>query len=181
MNYHYLLWASGEDQPGLVAALTKELFAFRCNLEDSSMMRLGSEFGIFLILSSKRILSPEEKSRISDCLRRKVHLSVGIKQISERQAKFRASSRQIYLVAVHGHDRLGLVYSISSCLVRHGFNITDLSTHRTLHASKAGYILLIEGELPPKASSSALKRSLNRLQKRLSTKITIQPLSTDIL
>jgi len=180
MTQHYLMWASGEDRPGIVSTVTKALFDLRTNLEDSSMMRLGSEFALFLIMASPARIPADRLEATLRSLRTKRGLAVGIKEISARQAEFRAS-RQTWIVSVHGHDRPGIVFRVTEALSRRKFNITDLSTHRTTSGRAAGYILFIEGELPSKAALALIRRDLARLASSMKTRIGIRPVNAESL
>jgi glycine cleavage system transcriptional repressor len=181
MAQHYLLWSSGEDRPGIVAALTKVLLSLGANLEDSSMMRLGSEFAIFLIFSSKSRILPGRLDSMLGSLRNKRGLAIGVKEISSRQASFRPAARRSFIVSVHGQDRPGIVHRVTDALSRRKFNITDLSTHRTTGGRSPGYILFIEGDLPSSVALPVLRRDLQRLQARLKTKIDIRPVDAEPL
>jgi glycine cleavage system transcriptional repressor len=181
MAQHYLLWASGADRPGIVASLTDVLYALGANLEDSSMMRLGSEFAIFLIFSGKR---PVPAARLDASLKRlrlRSKLSIGVKPLSAREAVFRPARGRTYIVSVHGHDRPGIVRGVTKALARRKFNITDLSTHRTTRGVSAGYILFIEGELSSPGALAPLKRDLARLASSLKTRIGIRPVDAEPL
>ncbi len=180
MTQHYLLWASGEDRPGIVAAVTKALFDLHTNLEDSSMMRLGSEFAIFLIMTSPSRVPAARLGATLKSLRAKRGLIAGIKEISARQVGFRPS-RETCIVSVHGQDQPGIVFRVTNALSRRKFNITDLSTHRTTSGPAAGYILFIEGELPSKAAYTVIKRDLSRLASSMKTKIGIRRVDAEPL
>jgi len=80
MSHHYVLWAFGADRPGIVSGITEVLFKNKCNLEDSSMMRLGSEFGVLLIFSSNKPLGR---------LRFPKGLNIGFKPIAAHLARFK--------------------------------------------------------------------------------------------
>ena len=45
--------AIGRDRPGIVADLAELIYECDCNLEDSRMTILGSEFAVLLLLSAK--------------------------------------------------------------------------------------------------------------------------------
>ena len=150
MNYHYVLWAFGKDRPGIVASVTEILFKNNCNLEDSSMMRLGSEFAILLIFTSKYKISQERRGKLFSPIEKRLALTLGIKPISSFLAKFQPFKGKPYIVSVYGYDRPGIVFQVTSLLSKLRFNITDLATHRTTWGDKPGYILFIEGELPGK-------------------------------
>lgn len=169
---HYLLWASGNDRPGFVASIVKTLFELDCNLEDSSMMRLGSEFAAFLIFTAQREIT-EETFFVH---KKNFDLKLGLKKISKKQAEFTPIRNQSYIVRVFGQDQTGIVYHITQCLAKHAFNITDLSTHRTTGGKTPGYILLLEGELLKKKNLTALKNDLKKISTKLKTRISIDPL-----
>ncbi len=180
MPNYYLLWASGEDRPGIVAMVTEILFKNKCNLEDSSMMRLGSEFGILLIFTSRG----EPNKKYFETMIKRVSnygLNVGLKKISKKQAQFKPIKYFPFIITIHGFDQPGLVYKISSILAQSHFNITDLTTHRTTQGSRVGYIIFIEGELSGKSTFLKLKKNLKALEKKLKIKATVQSLISDAL
>ena len=74
-----------------------------------------------------------------------------------------------------------MVFHLTQCLAKHGFNITDLSTHRTTQGRLPGYIVLLEGELLETNHLKPLQRDLVRMAKRLKTHISIGPISTQSL
>jgi glycine cleavage system transcriptional repressor len=171
---HYLLWAFGPDQPGIVAFVTKKLFEIGCNLEDSTMMKLGSEFGIFLILTSNRSdLHLFEKKLISQG--KKLKLTLGIKKIASKDARYVPVTDHLYSISVYGSDRPGIVFQVTQLIATFKFNVTDLTTHRTT-GKNPGYILQIEGELRQKLKLKSLEQALTTLSKKLKTKIVIQPI-----
>ena len=62
MKSWYALSAIGRDRPGIVADLAELIYECDCNLDDSSMTILGSEFAVLLLLSSS---GPEAEQRLS--------------------------------------------------------------------------------------------------------------------
>src|SRR5215813_1215224 len=53
MKQWFALSAIGRDRPGIVADLAELIFESDCNLEDSSMTILGSEFAVLLLLTGE--------------------------------------------------------------------------------------------------------------------------------
>jgi glycine cleavage system transcriptional repressor len=178
MTQHYHLWAFGKDRPGIVASLTKILFKLRCNLEDSSMMRLGSEFGIFLIFTTTSKQSDASIEKKLAPVQKKLKLDFGVKSISAKEAKFLPLQANPVQISVHGFDRPGIVHHVTQTLAKYRCNITDLSTHRTTAKPKPGYIMIIEGEIPRQASLTSLRTALKRLSKTLKATINLLPLFT---
>ncbi len=174
---HYLIWATGKDRPGFVCAITKFLFDHDCNLEDSSMMRLGSEFAMFVIVSSEKSLSENIFSK----QRALKDVNVGLKKISSAQARFQPSKKQKFIVRVHGPDQPGIVYFVTEALANQGFNITDVSTHRTTAGTQAGFIVLLEGEFVRSDNEKRLRSNLAKLGRQLRAKITLEALATQTL
>jgi glycine cleavage system transcriptional repressor len=177
MNNYYLLWVVGPDRPGIVSHVSKILYENGGNLEDSSMMRLGSEFGILLIFTAPKTIS----SGLFSKLESKFSLTFSLKKISPRLASFKPLKKSSAIVTVHGFDRPGLVYKVTDCLSKNKFNITDLSTHRTNGAGKPGYMLFIEGELKSDRDLSKLKKQLSSLASQLDVQISIQPVNAAAL
>ena len=53
MKQWFALSAIGRDRPGIVADLAQLIYDCDCNLEDSSMTILGSEFAVLLLLTGE--------------------------------------------------------------------------------------------------------------------------------
>ena len=53
MKQWFALSAIGRDRPGIVADLAELIYECDCNLEDSSMTILGSEFAVLLLLTGE--------------------------------------------------------------------------------------------------------------------------------
>lgn len=181
MKNYYLLWSAGKDQPGIVASITKSLYEMRCNIEDSSMMRLGSEFALFLIFTAPTKLRAAASPALFRNLEKKYKLSGGIKMIRSQDARFIPPRSNFYIVTMHGKDQPGLVYKLTSSLANFRFNITDLSTHRTSSGSTAGYIVMAEGEMPQKNKIPLLQKSLKQLERATHTRIELRPVSSHAL
>ena len=62
MRRWFALSAIGRDRPGIVADLAELIYECDCNLEDSSMTILGSEFAVLLLLSGQ---GPDVERRLS--------------------------------------------------------------------------------------------------------------------
>ncbi len=132
---------------------------------------------MFVIFSSEKVLGDREIAKIE----RQTDMNIGLKKISSRQARFTPSKKNSFIVRVHGPDKPGIVYHVTQVLARRKFNITDLSTHRTKAGKKAGYIVLLEGELPMKTAASSLISDLRTLGKKLQTRISVEPIATTSL
>lgn len=143
------------------------------------MMRLGSEFGMFLIFTSPGSPTPTLRTALGS-LENTFNLTIGIKPLSRAEARFASSRGERVMVSVYGPDRRGLVFRVTEKLAALRFNITDLSTHRTTSGPRPGFILLIEGEIP-RGARGRIESNLRRLERRLGTRITLRPVPAQTL
>jgi glycine cleavage system transcriptional repressor len=174
MGHHYLLWATGADRPGIVAAVARVLYENKCNIEDSSMQQLGAEFGILLIFSSENSMTSNRSKSLFKSVAKKFSLAINVKAIQHRLAKDSIEQSKLLLVTLHGADRPGLVYTLTATLAKHRFNITDLMTHRT-PGKKPGYVLFVEGEF--RGHRARLEKELSALARRLATRIQLRSIT----
>lgn len=177
-THYYLLSVSGSDRTGIVAAVANELFRHGCNLEDSSMMRLGSEFGIFLIFTRRAAANSDWEMALLERLRTRHALQAVLKRLTKKEAVSRGPQRAKAVVSVYGPDRPGIVARITTYLFARRFNITDLSTHRTTTGLRPGYILVIEGEPFSIGSLPTLRRGLERLGSALKTRVAVKDVTS---
>ena len=63
MSNWYMLTLVGKDQAGIVAKLTTALFEAGCNLGETSMIRLGNNFTVMMMVDS-----PEGEARLRTVL-----------------------------------------------------------------------------------------------------------------
>ena len=178
----WILTASGNDRPGMVAGVTEVLFRLGGNLEDSAMTRLAGEFTIMLALTAPAALSAVKLERAFAAVSRRFGLAVHLKAVTHRAAP----SGPSHLISVYGADRPGIVYHVSHLLASHRVNIIDLSTH--LAAPSKGrasrpplYLLVLEVQLPSRLSVSRLEPRLRQLGKRLGVEIGCRAVDTAVL
>ena len=59
----YMLTPIGEDKPGIVAAVSKALFDLGMNLGETSMLRLGGNFTIMMMVSGVQDADAQQQLR----------------------------------------------------------------------------------------------------------------------
>src|SRR5437868_5413981 len=128
MEHWIAVTAVGRDRPGIVAAVTKALLDLGCNLGETSMTRLRSEFAMILLV---------ELAEGSDCasaqvalaaVAEKMDLTITVRQLSSEEVQSAGQGDVSYILRVYGADRPGIVSAVTDLLARQGFNITDLET-----------------------------------------------------
>jgi glycine cleavage system transcriptional repressor len=135
-----MLTLIGKDRPGIVARVTEALFEAGCNLGETSMLRLGSNFTIMMMVKSeagpdslRSVLQP-----VSDALELVLHIDAIDAELHQRPVPD-------VRILVHGADRAGIVAQVTGQAAAAGLNITDLESDVGGSVSQPIYILQMEG------------------------------------
>ena len=136
----YMLTLIGEDKPGIVAAITKALFDLGFNLGETSMLRLGGNFTIMMMVSGSH-----EEAYLHDQLRPVIEAQGMRLHIDPIQAHLHEHLLPNIQVTVSGADRAGIVAQVTGALAEAGFNILDLESDVAGTAAKPVYIMQIAG------------------------------------
>ncbi|NOR51975.1 MAG: ACT domain-containing protein [Gammaproteobacteria bacterium] len=130
----------GRDQKGIVARVTQILFDGGCNLGEASMMRLGTNFGVMLMVSNEGEISVIEE------LIRPVAASLGLMvHIDAIDGDMHEHSQPNVDISVYGADKAGIVAEVTGLLAEAGLNIIDMQTVVAGSEDKPIYIMQIEG------------------------------------
>lgn len=135
-----LLTLVGADRPGIVSRVTRALYECGCNLGEASMIRLGGNFTIMLMVSSTR---PDNEildalAPVAEELGLRIHLdplSGGLHQHLMPNVQVR----------VTGADRAGIVADVTEILAEQGFNILELDSDVAGERERPVYIMNIQG------------------------------------
>jgi len=129
MRRWFALSAIGRDRPGIVADLAELIYEADCNLEDSSMTILGSEFAVLLLLSGE---GPDLERRLgADCKRLEWEKRITVFFRPLEGAPLPPAIEQGLVLmecAVTGVDRAGIVARFARAIADAGANITALHT-----------------------------------------------------
>jgi len=158
----YALSAIGTDRPGIVADLAELIYECDCNLEDSSMTILGSEFAVLLLLTTT---SPEAEERLSANCKRlewEKRLTVFFRPLDSEPVPYamRAGARQGDLRAV-GVDKAGIVARVARCLANHAVNITQMTSQSRPEPGTGTPIYTMEMKLAVPEETDAVDRHNN--------------------
>ena len=155
MSEHwYMLTLIGEDKPGIVAAVTQALFEQGLNLGETSMLRLGGNFTIMMMVKG----AEGEAS-----LRKRLDPVIEAQGMCLHIDPIRAHLHEHLLpniqVTVSGADRAGIVAQVTAALAAAGFNILDLESDVAGTEAKPVYIMQIAGvaDQPVEKIESALQ------------------------
>lgn len=141
MSNRHMLTLVGQDKPGIVAALTSALFDAGASLGEASMMRLGDNFTVMVVVEY-----PNGEARLHEILR-PVADRLGLHlHIDPCDGRTRGHPVPDVRISVFGADRPGIVAQVTLALAGTGFNILDLESDVAGTEAEPVYILHIEGE-----------------------------------
>jgi len=140
MNKWKMLTLVGQDKPGIVAKITTALYEVGAKLGEASMMRLGGNFTIMLMLKSDLTNNELMSSIESICNSMKLNGS-----FQEIEADLYHHEIPDSRITVYGADRSGIVAKATSHLLDAGFNIMDLESEVAGSEDDPIYIMHIEG------------------------------------
>jgi glycine cleavage system transcriptional repressor len=135
-----MLTLIGEDKPGIVAAVTRALFEFGLNLGETSMLRLGGNFTVMMMVSGEH-----SEAELRDRLKPVIEAQGMCLHIDPIKAHLHEHLVPNIQVTVTGADRAGIVAQVTSALAEAGFNILDLESDVAGTADKPVYIMQIAG------------------------------------
>lgn len=140
MTNWYMLTLVGKDRPGIVAHLTAALYDGGCNLGEASMMRLGGNFTIMLMVAY------EGQARQLDALVASVADSMGLHHHVDRiEGQLHHHLEPDVRITVYGADRAGIVAQVTGALAEAGLHILDLESDVGGSEEAPIYIMTIEG------------------------------------
>lgn len=175
MQHHFLLRVTGKDRPGILAAVTQALYIAGCNLLDASVCGIGGHFALLISFEGPAALTPESVKKSLERLTREMELSADVEPLSVGEAKPAKPKGHLALISVHGKDRPGLIFRLSSALAKLKVNLTDVTTHRMAESRHApGFVLFFEAEVPRTLSVDELRRKLHVLGKALGLSIGVK-------
>jgi len=174
MRRWFAMSAIGRDRPGIVADLAELIYECDCNLEDSRMTILGSEFAVLLLLSGQ---GDDVERRLSSGCKRlewEKRLTVFIRPLDEPAPGHPPRGVPLECV-VTGVDKAGIVARVARTIADHGANITDL--HSDLRPEPESgtpmYTLRLRLIVPPERDVRVLRQALERVAAELRVDLSV--------
>ncbi len=137
-----MLTLVGEDRQGIVAKVTTALFKKGLSLGETSMIRLGGNFTIMMMVNSPDDVSSEDIDAVLGPLVDSLDLCMHLDPIEGHLHQHVVPN---ITVRVNGADQAGIVSSVTTALSEAGFNILDLTSDVAGKYDDPVYIMMIEG------------------------------------
>jgi glycine cleavage system transcriptional repressor len=140
MSDWYMLTLVGADRPGIVAKVTDALYQAGCSLGEASMLRLGANFTIMMMVAGRDGVESLQAAvaPAAESLGLRMHIDPiagGLHQHQVPNVQLR----------VHGADRPGIVAQVTGALAEAGFNILELESDVAGNRESPVYIMNIQG------------------------------------
>lgn len=165
-----MLTLVGVDQPGIVAQVTDALFRGGCTLGETSMLRLGGNFTIMMMVDGG-----QTEQTLNGCMApvaEKLGLRYHLDPMHGGLHQHRAPNFQ---VRVSGADQAGIVAKVTGLLAACGFNILELDSDVVGSSDKPVYIMTIQGYA--EETLEALEAALDSLE-RDEIDVHVSPIET---
>ena len=117
---HIIIKGIGPDRPGIVANISGMVTSNEGNIEESRMIRLGSEFSIIMMIS---IPAKNEFNLTSN-----LESIDGIKFYLTDTTKLPSHDTPNYTISLSGADNEGIVHRFTDFLTGMGINIIEMIT-----------------------------------------------------
>ena len=178
MKRWFALSAIGRDRPGIVADLAELIYECDCNLEDSSMTILGSEFAVLLLLTGEGEKVEERLSAACKRVEWEKRLTVFFRPLDGEPMPYGVAANRPLELHATGVDKAGIVAKVARCLASHNINITQMSTSSRPEPQTGTpiYSMRIVMNAPERLDQSALRRELDSIAAALHIELTLQPL-----
>lgn len=174
MRRWYALSAIGRDRPGIVADLAELIFDCDCNLEDSRMSILGSEFAVLLLLSGQ---GDDVDRRLSAGCKRlewEKRLTVFFRPLDETPDTTPPRGTPLECV-VTGVDKAGIVARVARTVADHGANILDLQSELRPEPETGTpmYTMRLRLVVPPQRDTRVLREALEKVAAELRVDLSV--------
>ncbi|MDH5218205.1 MAG: amino acid-binding protein [Gammaproteobacteria bacterium] len=156
MSSWFMITLVGEDQANIVAPVTQALFVANCHLGESSMIRLGGNFTVMMMVQTDK-----DESQLRELLKPvtdKLQLRLHVDAIKGHLHQHKNPDVRISLFCA---DRAGIVAQATGSLAEAGLDITDLESDVGGTEEKPIYIMHIEGMA--QKGVEALEKAVERI------------------
>lgn len=168
----FLLTFTGEDRPGLIAAIARALADLGADIEDVSMTRLSGNFALMLLARGAEKETLEETCRkLGNDLGLRCHVEDAVEETHHPKPNLFVSSV--------GPNRVGIVAALAEVLARHNVNIVEMTTHLIESPEVPVYLVRLEGVAD--CDFVALEQDLTEAARSIGVDVRVEPIEGEEL
>ncbi len=129
MPKEYIISAVGGNRPGVVAELTKHIYLFQINIQNSCMTLLADHFTLMLHITLEEESTLDRLKEELRSLERETEIETRILPVPpSKRSDARETSNPRYAMRIRGEDRTGIIHKASQFLAQRGVNILQMDT-----------------------------------------------------
>ena len=117
---HLIIKGIGPDKPGIVSSISGFVTSNNGNIEESRMIRLGTEFSIIMLITIP--------DNCRESLLNQLDSIEGIKFYLTPTRKLSSYEYPNYIISVEGADNEGIVHRVTDSIASLGINIIEVIT-----------------------------------------------------
>ncbi len=166
----------GVDRPGLVQLVAACVADHGGNWLESRMCRLGGQFAGIVDAE----VPAERRDELMAALRKLETQGLRVIVHAETAAARAAATGALATIDLVGHDRPGILRSVSGVLAQHGVNVEELASER-INAPMGGGTLFrahARVRVPPAVSLAALRQDLEKIAADVMVDLKLQEVQT---
>ena len=171
MKKWFMLTLVGKDRSGIVAQIARALYEGQCNLGEASMVRLGGNFTVMLMVQ----FTGTEQTM--DDLIAPVCQSLNLRHhVDAIEGELLRHKDPDVRITIYGADRAGIVAEAAGSLAEKGFNILSLESDVGGTTENPIYIMTIEGIA--EQGIEVLEEALQKLAQDKGLETQLEPIDT---
>ena len=175
MRHSFIITAVGADRAGIVADLAEMIFDLGCNLEESNMARLGSEFAMMLLATGQGDDLEQRFRKASRHLEHETGMTIFVRPVVASSGAAAVVAGRTCRMRTLGEDKAGIVARTARAVASAGGSIVQLVTSlRPAAGSGASiYEMDMTFALPAAADVDALRTRFDAIENELNVEITL--------
>lgn len=160
MTNQLVISALGEDKPGIVKTVSKNILDCGGNIAESHMSVLGGEFALMILVTGEENVLTSIESRLST-----LQDTLGLTVIAKRTRKsLTPKDGRPYKIEIISMDHPGIVHNVTDYLAQHNINVEELETdsYAAPHTGTPMFSLNIQIAIPGSMNVSEFRKNFSR-------------------
>jgi len=164
----------GHDRPGIVAAVSKALLKYECNIENVSQTILQQQFaGIFVTSVPSHVKIDQLHDHLKQCMQ-PLNIDVHVKLMDPQERSLISAGSEPFVISAIGADSKGLVAGLTEVFARYHVNVTNLQAVFKGGDEPSHNIMIYEVDIPDDIDQNNFIRDLRKRAEDLGLDISIQ-------
>ena len=173
-EHHLVLTALTSDRPGIVDEIARAASETRCNISDSRMIVMGSEFALTMMVSGTWHSIAKFEAQLP-VLAKRLDLQVLSKRTEKRQLQKPAMPYSVHVIAL---DNPGIVHEIANFFASQTINIEamETSTYSAPHTGTQMFNLNMSIRIPADTHIASLRDDFMDFCDEMNLDAVLEPL-----